>query len=186
MRLMTWSTPVSGIASTSLRVSTVVLTSSFSRSDPRPALTVTGGRVTGAAVAGVIVAVVAGDVVVGDVAGGGVSCALASAGISARPANAASVAARTDSMKFSHDRQTNATRGKARSGFRCQTREGGARGWLGPSRMPTGPRASTATGGRSTRTAKSGVTTNDAEGAARVGAWARPRQHSCILPAAGI
>src|SRR5580704_8285761 len=115
MRLMTWSMPVSGIASTSLRVSTVVLTSSFSRSDPRPALTVTGGRLMGGVVAGVIVAVVAGD---------GVSCALASAGISARPANAAAVAARTDSMEFSHDGQTNATRGEARRGFRCQTREG--------------------------------------------------------------
>src|SRR5580704_9919653 len=114
MRLMTWSTPVSGIASTSLRVSTVVLTSSFSRSDPRPALTVAGG------------------VVVGDVAGGGVSCALASAGISARPANAASVAARTDSMKVS-PRQTN-ERDARRGASRLQVSgEGGWRaGLVGP------------------------------------------------------
>ena len=47
IRLMIWSTPVSGAAWICSRVITVVLTSSFSRSDPRPAVTVTGGRLTG-------------------------------------------------------------------------------------------------------------------------------------------
>jgi hypothetical protein len=61
----------------------VVLTSSLSSAEPRPALTVMGGRLTGG---------------VAGVAGGGVSCALANDGINARPANAANLAARTDDM----------------------------------------------------------------------------------------
>src|ERR1700730_9343050 len=118
MRLTTWSMPVSGIASTSLRVSTVVLTSSFSRSDPRPALTVTGGRVTGGVVAGGIA--------------GGVSCALASTGASARLANAANVAARTDSMKFS-PRQTNERDARQGASWLQVSGEGGWRaGLVGP------------------------------------------------------
>jgi hypothetical protein len=66
----------------------------LSSAEPRPALTVIGGKVAGAGWAG-----------------GGVSCALASAGVSARPAKAAKVAARADSMKNSPERQTNATHG---------------------------------------------------------------------------
>jgi hypothetical protein len=75
-RLTIWSTPVSGSAWICSRDSTVVLTSSLSRAEPRPALTVMGGRLTG----------------------GGVSCAPANDGINAAPANAASIAARTENM----------------------------------------------------------------------------------------
>src|SRR4051812_45563425 len=75
MRLTIWSTPVSGIAWICSRFISVVLTSSLSSAEPRPALTVIGGRLTGG------------------VAGGGVSCALANDGIIARPANAAILAA---------------------------------------------------------------------------------------------
>src|SRR5439155_25525267 len=92
MRFTIWSTPVSGMAWIWARFSTVVLTSSFSRSEPRPAVMVTGGRVIGAGGAG-------------GVAGDG-SCALASDGSNARPAKAAKVAARTDNMKF-FPRKTN-------------------------------------------------------------------------------
>ena len=81
MRLTIWSTPVSGSAWICSRVISVVLTSSLSSAEPRPALTVMGGRLTG-----------------GVAGGGGVSCALANDGINARPANAANVAARTDNM----------------------------------------------------------------------------------------
>ena len=49
-------------------------------------------------------------------------------------------------------------------------REGGARGWLGPSRMPTGASASTATCGRSMIVVKSGAAANNALGTPRVGA----------------
>src|SRR5262245_2973500 len=66
MRLTIWSTPVSGSAWICSRVITVVLTSSLSSAEPRPALTVTGGKLIGAG------------------AGAGVSWAWASAGISAR------------------------------------------------------------------------------------------------------
>src|ERR1041384_8459874 len=70
---MIWSMPVSGVDWICWRFSTVVLTSSFSTSVPRPALTVTG------------VKVVTGGAGVGVGLGGGVSCALARAGIKARP-----------------------------------------------------------------------------------------------------
>jgi len=120
------------------------LTSSFSRSDPRPALTVTGGRVTG-----------------------GRRCrryrcrrcrrrrvlCLGQRRNQRKARRMRQTSPReTDSMKFS-PRQTKRTRrtARARRGFRCQAGEGGARPrWLGPSRMPTGARASTATCGRST------------------------------------
>jgi hypothetical protein len=83
IRLTIWSTPVSGSAWICSRFISVVLTSSLSSAEPRPALTVMGGRLTGG---------------VAGVAGGGVSCALAKDGINARPANAANLAARTDNM----------------------------------------------------------------------------------------
>ncbi len=52
MRLTIWSTPVSGSAWICSRVISVVLTSSLSSAEPRPALTVMGGRLTGACFAG--------------------------------------------------------------------------------------------------------------------------------------
>ena len=61
MRFTIWSTPVSGSAWICSRVISVVLTSSLSSAEPRPALTVMGGRLTG----------------------GGVSCAPANDGINA-------------------------------------------------------------------------------------------------------
>src|SRR5882724_8800484 len=123
--LTIWSRPVSGIAWTCSRVSTVVLTSSFSTSEPRPALTVTGGSVTGegGGLGGVV---------------GWVSCALANAGISARTPKAATVAARIDNMKYSSRQTNNCHAHGAHGGVSCQARRGGPRGWLGPSRMPTG------------------------------------------------
>jgi hypothetical protein len=79
MRLTIWSTPVSGRAWICSRVISVVLTSSLSSAEPRPALTVMGGRLTG----------------------GGVSCAPANDGSNAAPANAAIRAAWMDGMKNS-------------------------------------------------------------------------------------
>src|SRR5512146_2519293 len=80
--LTIWSTPVSGIAWICWRDRTVVLTSSFSISEPRAALTVTGGRTTG-----------------GCGLGGAAGCGLdgsvwacADAGTTANPAKAAKVA----------------------------------------------------------------------------------------------
>src|SRR5438105_6742515 len=113
--LTIWSRPVSGIDWTCSRLSTVVLTSSFSTSDPLPALTVTGGSVTGAGVTG------------------WVFWALANAGPNARPANAARLATRMNNIEMLLDGQTNATHRQAHRGYDCQTRMGGPRGWLGPS-----------------------------------------------------
>src|SRR6185436_8534982 len=110
------------------------------------------------------------------------SCALAKDGINTRPANAAYVAARTDDMNKLPNERTNATHGKARRGFRRQTGRGGARGWLGPSRMPTGVNASAVSSGR-TLSGSLLIAMNAVEGSAIVEAWARPRQHSCAVPA---
>src|SRR4029453_6213040 len=98
IRLTIWSTPVSGIAWICSRFISVVLTSSLSSAEPRPALTVMGGRLTG----------------------GGVSGAAAGDGIDAMPANTAIRTARTDDMTKLPNQRTNATHGKARRGFRRQ------------------------------------------------------------------
>ena len=78
------------------------------------------------------------------------------------------VAARTDNMKNSPTRRTNATHGKARRGFRRQAGRGGARGWLGPSRMPTGVSASAVSSGR-TLAGRRSMATNAVDGSASVG-----------------
>src|SRR5215470_7300822 len=110
---MIWSTPVSGIDWTCWRFSTVVLTSSFSTSVPRPALTVTGVKVVMGGAGGVEGGVE-----------GGVSWALASAGIRARPANAARVATRTEDMKAT-PRRTNKRDAPARGIAASVVRRGG-------------------------------------------------------------
>src|SRR5262249_10846556 len=82
------------------------------------------------------------------------------------------------------DEHAKATRRPARRGFRCQTRVGGPRGWLGPARMPTGVGCSA--GSRGTAAAATGSTSTKAVGGdVKEAAWARPRQHSCCWAAAG-
>ena len=73
--------------------------------------------------------------------------------------------------------RTNATRERVAA---YAVGKGGARGWLGPSRMPTGVKVWAASRDRSLMLGRSTVM-KAVEGSARPGAWARPRQQSCTV-----
>ena len=83
-------------------------------------------------------------------------------------------------QNFPNDERTRRMECIAVSGVRAG--RGGARGWLGPSRIPTGVSASAVSSGRTIAGGRS-MATDAVDGSARVVAWARPRQHSCSVPA---
>lgn len=100
--------------------------------------------------------------------------------IEARPANTVGVALRTDNIKPSLHDERDALH--TRRDFWRQVGEGGPLGWLGPSRIPTGVGYRVGSAGRVAEIGRSAAT-KCVGGAAKLGAWARPRQHSCGVPA---
>src|SRR5476651_562404 len=92
-------------------------------------------------------------------------------------------AARKNDIEISL-RQTNESDTPGCRGLKRQAKEGGPRGRVGPSRMPTGMGCLATTSG-AIKVETGAIATNATGGAAIAGTCARPRQHSCALAAMG-
>src|SRR5476649_1121500 len=116
------------------------------------------------------------------VLGWATTCAMAAATGPAATAQATS-APRKNDIEISL-RQTNEDDALKASGVNGQAKEGGPRGRVGPSRIPTGVGCSAATSG-AMNVDTGASATNERGGAAIAETCARPRQHSCALAVMG-